>query len=155
MTQVECVVLVGLQAAGKSTFFARRFASTHEHISKDRFPNARQPASRQARLLDAALSSGRSVVIDNTNAAPADRVPIIEAAHQHGARAIAYYFEPDTRASVARNRGREGKARVPDVAIFSTAKRLVAPSCSEGFDEVYAVRADGKGDFEVFLICQR
>ena len=154
MTQPECVVFVGLQAAGKTTFFTRRFASTHEHISRDNFPNARQPASRQGRLIERALASGRSVVIDNTNPTPADRAPIIASARLYGARIIAYYFEPDTRESVGRNRGREGKARVPDVAIFATAKRLVAPTCSEGFDEVYAVRADANGDFTAVLICR-
>ena len=38
-----------------------------------------------------------------------------------------------------RNRGREGKARVPDVAIFTTRKRLVPPTIEEGFDEVVVV----------------
>jgi predicted kinase len=154
MTQAECVVFVGLQAAGKTTFFRRRFQSTHEHISRDNFPNARHPGARQAQLLGDALASGRSVVIDNTNPTPADRAPILATARQYGARVIAYFFEANTRASVGRNRGREGKARVPDVAIFSTAKRLVAPTCSEGFDEVYAVRADGTDDFSVVLICR-
>lgn len=148
-------MLVGLQAAGKTTFYNRHFASTHEHVSKDLFPNARQPGTRQAQLLDTALSSGRSVVVDNTNPTVSDRADILAVAARHGARVVAYYFEPDTRGSVGRNRGREGKARVPDVAIFATAKRLIAPSCSEGFDEVYAVRADGTGNFEVHLICRQ
>jgi hypothetical protein len=41
--------------------------------------------------------------------------------------------------AVARNRLREGKARVPDVAIFVTAKKLVPPSFDEGFDEVRVI----------------
>ena len=38
-----------------------------------------------------------------------------------------------------RNRQREGKGRVPDVAIFTTRKKLVPPTLDEGFDEVRVV----------------
>ena len=38
------------------------------------------------------------------------------------------------------NERREGKARVPDVAIYATAKKLVAPSIEEGFDGLLRVR---------------
>jgi hypothetical protein len=41
-------------------------------------------------------------------------------------------FESTRRESLGRNRGREGKARVPDVAILATAKRLVPPTLAEG-----------------------
>ncbi|WP_207955864.1 hypothetical protein [Rubrobacter marinus] len=35
---------------------------------------------------------------------------------------------------------------MPDVAIYATAKRLVPPSRTEGFDEVYRVRiVEGSG----------
>ena len=43
----ELVLFVGLQAAGKSTFYQARFAGTHDWVSKDRFPNNRNPARRQ------------------------------------------------------------------------------------------------------------
>ena len=43
--------------------------------------------------------------------------------------------------AVARNRQREGKARVPDVAIFTTAKKLRPPTFQEGFDEVRVIAA--------------
>ena len=42
----ELVLLIGLQAAGKSTFYRARFAGTHDWVSKDRFPNNRNPARR-------------------------------------------------------------------------------------------------------------
>jgi len=55
------VILVGLPGAGKTTFFEQRFAATHVHVSKDRFPNNRRPARRQAELIDQALAAaGRS-----------------------------------------------------------------------------------------------
>jgi hypothetical protein len=39
--ELELVVFVGLQAAGKTTCYRCCFAGTHEHISKDTWPNAR------------------------------------------------------------------------------------------------------------------
>ena len=137
---VELVILIGLQGAGKSSFYRQRFAGTHVHVSRDEFPRARNPARRQAEMIDAALAAGRSVVVDNTNARVADRAPLIEHGKQWGAEVIGYYFEPDLRLSVARNRGRSGSQRVPDVAIFATKKRLAPPSIQEGFDRLYSVK---------------
>jgi predicted kinase len=68
VTQPECVIFVGLQASGKTTFYRERFASSHEHISKDNFPNARDREMRQTALLDQALARGRSVVLDKSTA---------------------------------------------------------------------------------------
>ncbi len=149
MTQPECVVFVGLQASGKTSFFRERFASTHEHISKDNFSHARHRDLRQAALLDAALRTGRSVVLDNTNPTPADRQGAVAVARLHSARVVCYYFDSDRRSALGRNRRREGKARVPDVAILTTAKRLVPPSYAEGFDEIYVVRLTDQGAFDV------
>ena len=146
---LECVILAGLPASGKSTFYARRFAGSHVHISKDLWPKSANKVSRQARELDAALSAGRPVVIDNTNPTVADRVALIEAARRHGARVVGYFFTATTREAVGRNRGREGAARVPDVAVFTTAKRMVVPQRSEGFDELYRVAITSEGEFDV------
>jgi predicted kinase len=72
---MELVVFVGLQASGKSTFFREGFAQTHEHVSKDLLPHNRDKNKRQENILRAALSAGRSVVVDNTSPTPktADR----------------------------------------------------------------------------------
>ena len=142
-------MLVGLPGAGKTTFFQQRFAETHVHVSKDRFPNNRRPARRQAELIAEALSTGRPVVVDNTNATPAERAAVIAQARTHGARVIGFAFECTTRACVARNAAREGRARIPNVGIFATAKRFVRPARDEGFDELYAVRPLPGPSFEV------
>jgi predicted kinase len=145
----ECVIFVGLPASGKTTFYQRRFAATHQHVSKDLWPKTSNKDRRQAELMRLALSQGQSVVIDNTNPALADRAPVIALARQFGARVIGYYFTATTREAVGRNRGREGQARVPDVAIFTRAKRMAKPLLEEGFDELYAVSIDPSGDFSV------
>lgn len=146
---IECVILVGLQGSGKTTLFREQFAATHDHISKDNFPNVKNRGARQAALLDRAFSDGRSVVVDNTNPTPADRAVVISQARRHGARVIGYFFDVSTREAVARNRQRERKGRVPDAAIFTTAKRLVPPRRDEGFDELYRVTLSATGGFEI------
>ena len=146
---VECIVFVGLPASGKSTFYRQRFASTHTHISKDLLSGSANKSVRQARDLRTALGGGRSVVVDNTHPAVADRAEIIGVARQLGARVIGYYFTATARDCVGRNRGREGTARVPPVAIFTAAKRLVVPTTQEGFDELWQVTIRPDGGFDV------
>jgi predicted kinase len=145
----ECVILVGLPASGKTTFYERRFAATHTHVSKDLWPNITRKDQRQARLIAEALAAGRSVVVDNTNPGIEDRVPIISVARELGVRVVGYYFDASTRDAVGRNRRREGHQRVPDVAIFTKAKRMVLPTLSEGFDELYRVSITTEGEFHV------
>jgi predicted kinase len=139
---LECVILIGLQASGKSTFFRERFAPTHDHISKDLLRRHRQPARREQDLLRASLSAGRSVVVDNTHATAASRAAVIAIARASGARVTGYYFETESADALRRNRLRQGPARVPDVAILATRKRLEPPSVEEGFDELWTVRLD-------------
>lgn len=135
----ELIIFVGLQASGKSTYYQKNFAATHVHVSKDLMKNARNRDEKQREMIEAALARGQSVVVDNTNPTPAARAPLIEIGRRHGARVIAYYFETTVKDAVVRNRLREGKARVPDVAIFVTAKKMVPPGFGEGFDEVRVI----------------
>jgi predicted kinase len=146
---LECVILVGLQAAGKSTLYAQRFAGTHAHVSMDLHPNARKKALRIESQLRQALQTGRSVVVDNTNPTIAVRAPLIRIARELGAEVIGYYVEATTREAVARNSKREGRARVPNVGIFATAKRLQPPTLDEGFDRLYRARMRQDGTFEI------
>jgi predicted kinase len=142
------VVFVGLQASGKSSFFRQRFAGTHAQVSKDLLPrSARNKEARQLAQLERALITGGSAVVDNTNPRAADRASLIEAARRHGARSVAYYFEPRIGESLKRNEART--PRVPKAAIFTTAKKLQPPGFEEGFDEIHDVRVADQGGFEV------
>ena len=143
------MIFIGLPASGKTTFYHERFAATHRHISKDHWPGAANKDARQAALISTALSETVPVVVDNTHPSIADRAAIIALAREHGARTVGYYFTATTREAVGRNRGREGKQRVPDVAIFTKAKQMVVPTREEGFDELNAVSIREDGTFEV------
>ena len=142
------MILVGLPGSGKSSLVRDRFGATHDHVSKDLLPSARDKGIRQLALVEQSLRAGRSVVVDNTNPRVADRAPLIAAARRHGARAVAYVLDTARGECLARNRKREGKARVPDVAVHVAASRMQPPTREEGFDEVFTVRAAG-GTFEV------
>jgi len=144
----QLVIFVGLQAAGKSSFFRERFASTHAHVSKDLMPRAaRDKESRQLAQVEQALLIGQPVVVDNTNPRAADRAPLIELARRYEARVVGYFFEPGIQDSLRRNAARE--PQVPKVAIFTTAKKLQPPSFEEGFDEIHHVRLAEGGGFSV------
>lgn len=145
----EMVILIGLQASGKTTFFRREFASTHVHVSKDAFPNAKRRQARQLRMLAEALEDGCSVVVDNTNPSPEEWAPLIEVARQHGASVAGYWFPPDPAGSWERNALRKGKTRVPEVGLYATLKRLRRPGAEDGFDELYTVAFDDEGGFVV------
>lgn len=135
----HCVILIGLPGAGKSTFARGRFPG-YDYISKDAFPpGARNKQARQDAALRAAFGNGRSAIVDNTSVTPAERAAIITIAREFGARITGYYLAISTRDAVARNEQREGRAKVPKVAIFTAAKRLVPPSPDEGFDELHTL----------------
>jgi predicted kinase len=145
----ELVLFVGLQGSGKSSFYRARFADSHVLVSKDRFPHNRNPARRQRQLIEEALAAGRSVVVDNTNPTVPERAELIALGRSFAAAVVGYYFASCLTDCLERNRQRQGKERVPDVALYATLKRLCPPSLAEGFDRLYHVRLLGEGQFEV------
>jgi predicted kinase len=150
---LECIILIGLPGAGKSTFYRERFAG-YAHISKDLWPNASGREARQQKLIDDTLAAGKSIVVDNTNPTAAERARIITAAKNRDARLIGYFIDVSTRAAVARNANRTGKSKVPNVAIFTTAKRLQPPQLTEGFDELFRVELNKDRSFRITRINQ-
>jgi predicted kinase len=136
---LELVVFVGLPASGKSSFYRARFAATHALVSKDLMPNNRRRAARQLELVTAALRAGKPVVVDNTNTRRADRAELVQLAATWRIPAVVYHFTATIESCLARNRERAGKARVPDVALFTAKKLLEPPGADEGFAARYDV----------------
>ena len=79
---------------------------------------------------------------------------LIDIGRRYNATIIGYSFEPDVSGSRIRNRQREGKAQVPEKAIFITAHKFEPPSYAEGFDTLYYVRIgkDSKSENPVWKI---
>eukprot|EP00887_Chlorella_sp_A99_P000125 scaffold16.g125.t1 len=85
-----CLVLVGLQGAGKSTFaaaLAQRSTLTWERINQDSIAGPGRRGTREMCLeaTAAALSAGRSAVVDRTNLERDQRRPFVRVAQQLGA----------------------------------------------------------------------
>jgi predicted kinase len=146
---MELILLIGLQAAGKTTFYRQRLADGHTHISMDLLRNNPHPGRRQAQLIEQALQADHAVVVDNTCPTVEVRTPLIALGKRFGCVITGYYFPLDVAASLKRNAWREGKAKVPPVAIYATRKKLQPPSYAEGFDALYSVRIAVDGAFQV------
>lgn len=139
------VIFVGLQAAGKSSFYRERFFDTHVRINLDMLRTRR----RERLLLEACIEMKQPFVVDNTNPTPDERARYILPAKEAGFSAAGYYFQSKVADCVSRNSAREGTKRIPAGAIYGTAKKLQIPALSEGFDVLYYVRVDGAGGFVV------
>lgn len=142
---MQAVIFIGLQGAGKSTFFKEKFFNTHVRINMDML----KTRHREDLLLKACLEGQQPFVIDKTNPTTKNRERFIQAARENRFDVIAYYFVPDLKLSLERNAARTGKERVPDVALYATSKKLQPPTKEEGFDRLYTVRQDAAGNFVV------
>ena len=131
----EVIIFTGLQGSGKTTYFTNHFAATHTHVNRDIL---RTP-EREAAVIRECLQSGRSFVVDNTNATRAVRAPLIRQAKDAGFQVHSYFFEIPVRTAIGRNNHRKDKKPIPVPAILRMAKTLEPPSLEEGFDEVRTV----------------
>ena len=147
---LELAILMGLPGAGKSTFYATHLAPTHAHVSMDALPRRSDERGRQRRLIAEALAAGRSVAVDNVNATVAERADLTALAQAAGARVVGYWLDAPPRACLGRNARREGRAKVPPVAIFAAAKRFQAPIVDEGFAALFRARATGTAEAPAF-----
>jgi len=138
---MEVVVFSGLQGAGKSTWFAERYAQTHVRLSLDVLGTR----NRETVLLHACLAVQQRVVVDNTNVTASARTRYALLAKAAGCSAVLVVFHVPTEVALARNAQREGKARVPDRAILGTAAKREDATWDEGFDRIIDVfEVDGE-----------
>ena len=140
---MEMILFIGIQAAGKTTFYLERYFNTHVRISMDLL----RRRHREQLFMQACLSSGQRFVVDNTNPTRADRARYIAPARAARFRVIGYFFEPAPGVSWERNERRTGRHRIPAAGLFGTLKNLERPDSDEGYDELYIVQAlEGRFD---------
>ncbi len=142
---LEAVILVGIQGAGKSTFYGERFSGTHARINLDELKTRK----REREFFEECLREKRSFVVDNTNMKMADRARYIAAAREAGFRVVGYFLEASLKDAIRRNNLRTGKAKVPVPAIAGALKRLEPMRKEEGFDQIFVVKSVDGGKFEV------
>jgi len=142
---MEAVILVGIQASGKSTFYEQRFAKTHVRISRDLLGTR----TRERQALQACIAARLPFVADNTNVLAEERARFIAPAKAAGYRVVGCFFRTEPRAAIARNRLREGKSVIPIPGILGTYKKLEEPRMEEGFDEIHLVTLTPSNTFVV------
>jgi predicted kinase len=131
---MNCVILIGIPATGKSSFFKERFADTHVRVNLDML----RTRKREARLVEVCLEAGISFVVDNTNPTRTDRCRYLALAKTKKVAVVGYYFSSRVEEALHRNSQRQGNACIPDTGVRHIADRLEL-SMDEGFDELHHV----------------
>ncbi|MCR5811431.1 MAG: AAA family ATPase [Lachnospiraceae bacterium] len=130
------VIMIGIQASGKSAFCRKGLPDSLVRISLDEL-NTR---NKEKNLLTDCISKGLSIVIDNTNPRKEDRQRYIPILKKNEYRIVGYFMQSRIADCISRNKNRSEKDRVPDIAIAATSNKLELPEYAEGFDELYFVR---------------
>lgn len=131
--------MIGIQGAGKTTFCKTRL-SDYEYVNLDTL----KTRDNEEKLVKKLFREDKSFVVDNTNRFKSDRERYIPTAIAKGYKIVGYYFEPDLKACLRRNRKRSRK--VPENVIKEYYNIVLnnRPTYDEGFDEIYTVINDDK-----------
>lgn len=142
---MEAVMLIGLQASGKSSFCRDRLFDSHVRINLDML----RTRHREKLLIAACHEAKQPYVIDNTNPTREDRVGYIQAAKLAGFRVIGYYFASKIEECKTRNILRPDEQVVPLKGLIGTYGKLQLPERVEGFDKLHYVSITADGEFSV------
>lgn len=134
------VIMMGIQGSGKSTFYRTYLAQGYVRVNLDVLKTRHQ----EKLLVDKCLADGKSFAVDNTNPTKEERQRYIRPAKEAKYRIVGYFMESKLKDCIERNERREGKEKIPRMAIAATSNKLEMPSYEEGFDELYFVKNDGQ-----------
>ena len=137
----KAIIMMGIQASGKSSFCKNKLSEGYVRINLDEL-NTR---NKERLKFCECIANEESIVIDNTNPTKADRQRYIHALKETGYSIVGYFMQSRVADCIARNEKREGKERVPSAAIAATSNKLELPNYSEGFDELYYVQIEDNG----------
>lgn len=111
-------LFVGMPGSGKSTYYQQHFP-TLVHANRDTLKTQKKVED----TIRAALSTGRSVVVDATNPTVEGRKELIDIARQYQASVLIVYFVTD-----GHGRNKLRPSPVPNVAYNMYYSRLVEPT---------------------------
>src|SRR5690554_1989235 len=86
---MEIILLIGIPASGKSTFYKETFYDTHMRINLDMLGSR----SKETVFIEACLQTKQSFVVDNINTTLKAREKYIYIAKQLSIPLVGYYFE--------------------------------------------------------------
>ncbi len=130
------IIFIGLQATGKSSFYLEKFYQTHIRLNLDML----KTRHREKILFEACLLAKQPLVIDNTNPTIEDRQKYIDKLKENRFKITGYYFESNLSECLARNQQRLGKAKIPEVGVKATYRKLQLPDYNQGLDCLYYVK---------------
>lgn len=142
---MEAVLLMGVQGAGKSTFYLRHFFRSHVRINLDML----RTRQRELRLIRACLETTTRLAIDNTNPSRFDRARYLPLAKASRFETVGYWLDVPVEQCLARNAARPASERVPEVAIYATHANFEPPEWDEGFDRLFHVQFDEQGQYRI------
>jgi predicted kinase len=142
---MEMILLIGIQATGKSSFCRERLFNTHVRVNLDMLKSRH----REELLLRACLEGKTPFVVDKMNLTREQRAPYICRAKAAGFEVVGYFFASRLADALLRNAQREGKEHIQEAGIRAASGQLQLPSLAEGFDRLFFVRMDGRGAFAV------
>ena len=167
MNHLELVILVGIPASGKTTYYRRRLAGDYLHVSLDNWRGKSNVRGKERKaIFDALAAAGdsggkiRGVVVDNTNTTEATRQRYFDYAAEsaritgRAVRVVAYFFDEDLESCLARNSPRPADTPpgtpyfVPPEAIRRFAHMLQPPRREEGFEKIFRLRINADGQFD-------
>jgi predicted kinase len=142
---MEALIFIGIQATGKSTFYKERFLKSHIRVNLDML----KTRHRENLLLDACIEMKQPFVVDNTNPTKGDRQRYINLAKENKFKIIGYYFSSEISQCLERNKKRPDAEQIPERGIKGTHSKLELPDYAEGFDDLYYVKTNQNGGFQV------
>ena len=134
------IIMMGIQGSGKSTFCAKNFPE-YTRINLDTL----RTRKKENDALWLAINRKENIIIDNTNPTVSDRKKYIEAGKASQYNIIGYFMQSRLQECIERNDARQGKEKIPAIAIACTSNKLEMPSYEEGFDELYFVKITDEG----------